>query len=369
MALSIDDVLDAALDETKLRDLLRGYAGLLDAKGYAAGWTTGRAIEDMFLWENDWTEEMVARYHAEFAQRDLWTIASLSDPRFDTFVRMTELVPPDVYAASPLWTELLEPGGDDTFYALGIKTQLGDSIGGVTFYRRITQSDFTDAHLAAMREDERVLGRLIGVRARVALGAAAARTWRAVVDSYAGEVYVVTPDRHLLDCNAAAKERLDAKNGLRMVSGKLRAVVAGADAQLEEQLRLALTPTGIGSCAIRRPDGTMLRYQLLRTERLSGQPQIIILGELPQTIPATTQAYLKQMFGLSPAEADVIVALAEGKTTAEVVEKRGSSYETVRSQYRAALKKMDCPRLVDAVALLRRTLPLKDNGRTITAKK
>ena len=154
----------------------------------------GPAIEHMYLYENTWTDEMVARYHRDFAVRDLWTIAPLSDPRFDTFVRMTELVSPQTYASSPLWTELLRPNGDDTFYALGLKTRLASGLGGITFYRRETQSDFRENELRELRQDEQVLARLIGIWATIARGASEARSWRAVVDSYAGEIYVVAPN-------------------------------------------------------------------------------------------------------------------------------------------------------------------------------
>ena len=84
----------------------------------------------------------------------------------------------------------------------------------------------------------------------------------------------------------------------------------------------------------------------------------MLLGELPQFVSAELADHLRSLHQVTSAEADVIVALANGVSVDDVAAKRGSSYETVRTQYRAALMKMGCRRIADAAIALRRVVPL-----------
>ena len=355
----VEAILDAALSDAAYRNLVREYADMVGAHGFASGWATGPAVEAMFVYENSWTPEMVARYHAEYAARDVWTHAMLADPRFDTFIRMTELVAPAVYAASPLWTELLEPNGDDSFHALGLKTRLAGGLGGLTFYRGRAAGDFTDAALAAIRPDEAMLARLVAIRATVAIGAAHADTWEKVADSFAGEVLVLAADGRVVQANRPAETRLADADGLVLDAGRLAASDPDEAAVLAAAITglLAATGAGTGTITITDKSGAVLRFQLLRIASAHGA-RLLMLGELPQFITPATLAHLQRAFALSPAEADVIAALAGGANLAQVAAQRGSTYQTVRTQYRAALAKLGCRRMPEAVSLLRRFLPV-----------
>ena len=357
MTIAIEHVLDAALDDDVFVDLMRLYAAKIGAKGFAAGWASGPAVENMFAFDNDWSPSMIADYHANHAHRDPWTLASLADPTYDAFVKMSDLVRPAQYEASLLWNELLKPGGDDSYFAVGMKTKLAGGMGGLTFYRG-PSGDFSSSKLTGLARDQAVLSKLLKIKATIAHGAAQARNWRTLADRFAGEVFVVDISSRLVDCNAAGERRLLASDGLTLRVGCLTPTRASERQRLDAAVSLAVTGDGLTHFAITDRDGHSHPYQVLRVSGPAEPVRLMLLGQLPQFVSAELASRLLSLYQLTSAEADVIVALANGTTVEDVAAKRGSRYETVRTQYRAALVKMGCRRISDAAIELRRMVPL-----------
>ena len=355
--LSLEHVLDAALDNDAFVDLMRSFAGTIGAKGFSAGWASGPAVENMFAFENDWSPEMVARYYADHAEHDPWTRASLCDGLFDTFVKMSDLVSARQYENSGIWNELLRPGGDDSFYALGMKTRLKGALGGLTFYRS-PKADFDDRSVSPIAASQAILSKLLQIKATIAHGAAQARTWRMLADRFAGEVFVLDITGRLLDCNAIAEQRLIASDGLTLRAGRLVPTHRRCLDALDTAISEAVTCLGVVHLSVSDKNDLPVGYQIIRTSAPGEAARLMMLGDLPQYVSATMTDRLRAIYNLTPAEADVIVALANGVTVHDVAAKRGSSYETVRSQYRTALSKLDCKRIADAAILLRRVMPI-----------
>ena len=61
---------------------------------------------------------------------------------------------------------------------------------------------------------------------------------------------------------------------------------------------------------------------------------------------------LRVIYGLSPAEGKLLLALAEGLTLAQISTRRGVSRETTRSQLKAACAKLGVSRQADAVRMI-----------------
>jgi DNA-binding CsgD family transcriptional regulator len=70
---------------------------------------------------------------------------------------------------------------------------------------------------------------------------------------------------------------------------------------------------------------------------------------------AVLPATLEEMFGLSPAEADLALALMVGSTPKEIAAKRGVAVSTIRTQLRSVFSKTHTQRQADLIALLLRT--------------
>lgn len=357
MTIAIENVLDAALDDDAFVDLMREYAAKIGAKGFAAGWASGPFVENMFAFDNDWSPSMIEQYFSQFARTDPWTAASMANPTFDAFVKMSELVSSSDYETSLLWNELLRPGGDDTYFALAMKTRLNGNIGGLTFYRN-PKSDFLDTKLVDLAGDQAVLSKLLQIKGRIAHGAAQARNWRTLADRFAGEVFVLDITGRLIDCNVAGERRLLASDGLTLRAGCLIGSQPVDGNRIATVVSQAIKGDGATHFSVSDSEGHPLSYQVLRVSGQGEAVRLMLLGELPQFVSAGLADHLRGLYQLTASEADVIVALANGLSVHDVAAKRGSTYQTVRSQYRTALMKMGCRRIADAAITLRRLVPI-----------
>ncbi|MSO75674.1 MAG: helix-turn-helix transcriptional regulator [Alphaproteobacteria bacterium] len=89
------------------------------------------------------------------------------------------------------------------------------------------------------------------------------------------------------------------------------------------------------------------------TGRGGGTPAVVlILISDPDREKSGIARDLRALYGLTPAEADVAVALAEGKTLDRVAEERGVSRETVRFQLKAIYAKTGTSRQAELARLV-----------------
>ncbi len=163
--------------------------------------------------------------------------------------------------------------------------------------------------------------------------------------------------------NPAAEVALAAGTRLRLsTSGALRLSETNADGQLTRllaalrqrrtgwwrgacggaELALSAMPEGVAGVGL---SGLIVGagapcIQVVMTER-----------EMPRGA-----AVLAARLGLTPAETEVALALAEGRTPSEIAETRGASPHTVRNQIKAAMSKCGVTRQTQLAALLSRMI-------------
>lgn len=77
----------------------------------------------------------------------------------------------------------------------------------------------------------------------------------------------------------------------------------------------------------------------------------------PGQRPLPTAKMLGQIFGITPAEAKVVLALARGATLREIAHQNGTSVATVRTQLKSALEKTRTRRQAELVALVHSLAP------------
>ncbi|MDJ0921738.1 MAG: alpha/beta hydrolase [Henriciella sp.] len=97
------------------------------------------------------------------------------------------------------------------------------------------------------------------------------------------------------------------------------------------------------------------RVQLFETldgEKLTEPQTSVLLSSIDIRLGKPAKEALVQAFGLSLAEADVAAALAGGDAPAEIARNRGSSINTVRTQIKKILRKLDANNIPDLVRIL-----------------
>lgn len=91
-----------------------------------------------------------------------------------------------------------------------------------------------------------------------------------------------------------------------------------------------------------------------RSYSLGFQPRVLVTLRGMKPRDAGLALHLKSVFGLSPAEAEIALRLADGDDRAAIAADRGASLETVRSQIRSLFAKMGVSRTAELTARLNR---------------
>lgn len=164
--------------------------------------------------------------------------------------------------------------------------------------------------------------------------------------------------------NQAAQAISDRNDGLKVCEGKLRARSASENGVLKKMIHDA----GMAAWGKKaeQPGGNLLisRSSLEHNYRLTitpivpnvivglEEPAIAVFISDPKGDIKTPVEDLRNIFGLTPAEARLSQHLAGGKDLREAAEEIGVSYNTVRSQMRSVLAKTGTRRQTELMRVL-----------------
>lgn len=250
---------------------------------------------------------------------------------------------------------------------LDIGEALGTAIGdgsketqptaALIFYRNPSAKPFETADMARLRRLQRHFTRALELRMRVRRAAtdAVAQTFDIVTDA----VLVLAADGTVLLTNPAADRLLTQHQYPQVRFGRLRAQLARQGADLDRALA-GCTSGGMGA-----PETFVVR--------LAGQAGSGVIAHLvppPPRWPVGPKAaaiafllvegrgapcpghLLKTLYGLSPSEAALVMALSEGITPEAHADARRVSMNTVRTQLKAVFDKTQVRRQADLIRLV-----------------
>ncbi|MBD9662460.1 helix-turn-helix transcriptional regulator [Variovorax sp. VRV01] len=279
------------------------------------------------------------------------------------------LIPPTLGAAPGSWFdthELFSPAflSKNLYYAdfmcrHGARQMLACIVdegaqrrGGLTVQRS------TAAHARRLLDSTRIRRVTQALRQGLARRDGRARLWldgaESALAAFGEAVLLVTPAGTVLRASAGAQEFFGASRSLRLRSQRLW----HPDAQTQQALAAGLRLAAQSRQRIRLPiSGGSAGLQELELEMARAAPQLS-LGEevlvLARIRPGRSQAVpsidsLCGAFGVTPAEARVLAALAAGQSPKQHAGAQGVSVHTVRSQLGSLMAKMGCTRQVDLV--------------------
>src|SRR5208337_1679644 len=120
-----------------------------------------------------------------------------------------------------------------------------------------------------------------------------------------------------------------------LIGGRLATGASAETARLEALIGAACAPAGArvgGSMAVRRPDGraplslTVAPAQSDRLALFNTGPTAVVCVSDPEAPQSVSEVQLREVFGLTPAQAKVAVALFEGRSAREAAEALGLSF-------------------------------------------
>ncbi len=308
----------------------------------------------------------VAAFHDYYWTKNVFTVVDDLDAWRrgwrPTVVATGDCVPLDDYYRSEYFNDFMRP--QDAGATLHVRLDLSDDTSSaIAFGRSIRKGDFAnDAFETASRLQPHLI-RAYRMGRTLAGGFGVSQDLARTLDISDRATLIVDHQGAIQHANPAAERLLRGANGLCVMNGRLAALQSEATQRLGELVAAATTQDGTrsgGSFSLHRPDGRpslALRISPLARETIAifTRPRMALVCvtdlELEMRSPLDD---LKDLFGVTAAEARLAGAVFEGLTLPEAAERFGVSINTVRFQLARVFDKTGVTRQAELVKIMTR---------------
>lgn len=271
-----------------------------------------------------------------------------------------DIFTPEQLARDPFQQEFIVPCGFPSFAGMVLSRMPGMMM-SVSIYRTPAQGPYQADEIATINQVVGYLRAATTVALRVGM-----QTSQRLTDALARAsqpVALIRRDGRVAHINAPFNGLLGADLFLR--AGHITSWRADADKALTAAIARAIDNAGIHGEALasvvlpRRGGKRPLVAQVIPVvgtahDLLNTVSAVVTVTDLEPPPLGPSDAMLREVFGLSAAEARLAAAIARGRTLAEISQAEGTSRETVRSQLKAVFSKTDTSRQAELVLLLSR---------------
>ncbi|WP_353191003.1 hypothetical protein [Pandoraea pnomenusa] len=350
---------DGVLDEARWDQALRDFNRLAGGIGFhSVTWDRIRHCATRESNSLEVSDDLIQEFLDKLAPTDPRVALMLRQP-VGHAMRCHHHLSERYVARSELYNDFLIPNGVRYMYGLNLDGADGTSE-LLAILRGPDQPPFEDADNVPLLE---ILTKHVARAARLRAGTrhlqAQAAIGMAVLDHLEMSIVITDETGHAHYLNAAAHQRLAATRNVSIRSGKLTALLPSDDQALR---RLIVNATArMPVAGSHRLHGDNQQHWVVTALPLSEshacaapweRPMAMLtIGELDRRV--TIGPYtLKVLFGLSPAEARLAQALAEGRDLNQYALDANIAINTARTQLRHIFDKTGCRRQVDLLRLL-----------------
>jgi DNA-binding CsgD family transcriptional regulator len=345
---------DAVIDEQHRQEALQTAARFLGVAG--AGIIVVEKYSDRPCL-CDWCGPVTlspTEYQEHFSRIDPYRSIRQNGPT-KSWMQLSEIFSPQFLSGSEWYTDFLSKGGVRDI--LGGK--LYESASHIFLYGlyRLTgeRGGFSDClpALDALREP---LYKAAGLQAGLLDTGYQSAIARGAVEILPTGVVFADQDGRVLWMNPAAELIARRNDGLTVSGGRLSAQTIADVAKLEALIATAIASPPIAGCIRVRRTGNSTPY-IVRAAPLGvalemfDRPVAFVLISTPDDLLAS-EADVSAIFGLSPAESRLALALTRGQRPDEFARQNHVKMPTVRTQLSAILRKLGIKRQSDIVRLI-----------------
>lgn len=257
--------------------------------------------------------------------------------------------------SSQYYNELLVKAG--IRYCMGLALTSKESTWVVGWHRSVKQDGFSRLDEEMMASIVPDLRRLAAVRSRLFDVLRAQQDMEDTLDLMPRAILSVSLKGRVLSANLAARRILDTRDGLiRTAGGELipcDIATRGPFARMVVASCLRLP----GTChrlALNRPSGKPALLVDIVPSPQAGAGECIVVVSDPAQVPKNAEIKLRDFYGLTPAEARLGAALARGQKLNEISEELNVSINTLKTQLRSVMSKMNVSRQNDIIRIVER---------------
>jgi DNA-binding CsgD family transcriptional regulator/PAS domain-containing protein len=212
------------------------------------------------------------------------------------------------------------------------------------------QVDFMGRLMPHLSKSTQLLVELQNLRGRLAVSEQA-------LDTSEAAIYTLTSRHRVVSANRKAESLLRQRAILKLSGGALSVCEPNSLSQWSALLRRVRT-TGVAESVplFGRQGGlpTQVQVSVSRifshgSDALTGVADLLVMVSSAQHRRVASVKQLGELFGLSPAEALLARALAQGMETDEFAQSRGIKMTTVRTQSRSSMEKLRVTRMADLI--------------------
>ncbi len=323
------------------------------------------------------------RYHAIFLRLSIadfpWTSIDWRGV-LQRFVRTSEMVDQDPdLEHSDFYRQFMKPQGlaPESPLCHVMASAEARPLAGVVIYRREGCRPFGPADFELLDLLVPQFGRAYRIHCRLGDARHEQHALREVMDRFPSGVILLDKDSRAVLTNRSADQILALSDGIRLDRGRPRLADPQQDRAFQQLLEEAAGTRALRGRSYGRTMSLMRTsgrrsYAALVNPLLAPPPgtglreavTILFIAD-PEGSQISTTEVLEGLYDLTPAEAELLRLLAEGRSLEEVAQKRGVTMNTARSQLKQVFAKTDTRRQGELVRLvLTGVASLGDDGGT-----
>ncbi len=367
----IGDIYASVLEPELVPAVLRRAVRLTGShRGAFAFWRGGALVHDIV----DEIDPSVLPTHRHYLPQNLWFNRRLGFGAGKA-VSGEEVVRREEWARNPFYNEVLQPVG--TVHGLFLPAVNTPEL---TIEISVYRGEDREPHDARERQIADIIANHFSRAFRLAVPIERERqsagTMAGALDRMAFGCLLIYSDGRLAHANAAAESLLARDTPLRLING--RVIAAGSSNQhlwrrlLHELSGRDAIPSG-DAVKLRGNDGLEVQAVAIPLRRITAEvfgqrlpasPELalVVINALHPTVaPAARLA--AQIYRLTPAEGDLLAALAGGHTLASYARAKGRTLNTVKTHLSAIFAKTGTARQTDLIRLIATLSPLQLSDR------
>jgi DNA-binding CsgD family transcriptional regulator/PAS domain-containing protein len=363
----IEGIYDCALNFENWQTVLPRIANLIDSPKITMGISDYAVTREIKLYQHGFDEHYMRLYFEKYAAANPVFIAGHMRPVGDVYTAGM-VIDMREYRESLFYREWGKPQGlQESISIHALKS--GRRNAGITALRLDNQQPYDETDIEACRLLAPHICRAFAISDALDLRTITSQVLEATLDALTSGVYLTGFDGRIVYMNRAAEQQIKTGGSLRIVNHRLEPTNPDARATMAHAISSVITdeatvPVGGFTLALPAMDSTGLVATILPLDR--GQRRKVsgpfaaaaaIFVQDPVTVPVLPGVALANIYGLTPGELRVLLAMSPGLGVKEAADILGIGETTAKTHLQRIFSKTGTSKQTELMILMRNSVP------------